>query len=101
MILLGDAAYGVTPEAVAARPGWDGMTAVKQGRIVAVDDIVITRPGPRLVQGLEALIRAIHPDLADQLPSPGPSVAPSTAAAAARARSGGTPFDSAWLPQAA
>jgi iron complex transport system substrate-binding protein len=73
VILLGDAAYGVTAEAVAARPGWDWMTAVKDGRIVAVDDIVITRPGPRLVQGLEALIRAIHPDLAGELPSPAPS----------------------------
>ena len=32
LILLGDAAYGVTAEAVAARPGWDVMTAVKDGR---------------------------------------------------------------------
>jgi iron complex transport system substrate-binding protein len=97
VILLGDAAYGVTAEAVAARPGWDGMTAVKEGRVVAVDDVVVTRPGPRLVQGLEALIRAIHPDLADQLPSPGPSAA----AAAARARSAGGVPASAWLPRAA
>jgi iron complex transport system substrate-binding protein len=70
VILLGDAAYGVTPEAVAARPGWGVMTAVKEGRIVAIDDIVVTRPGPRLVQGLEALIRAIHPELIDELPAP-------------------------------
>ena len=89
VILLGDAAYGVTAEAVGARPGWDGMAAVREGRIVAVDDIVITRPGPRLVQGLEALIRAIHPDLAGALPSP----APSSAAA------GGAP--DAWLARAA
>lgn len=75
VIVLGDTAYGVTADAVKARPGWDGMTAVKEGRIVAVDDIVITRPGPRLVQGLEALIRAIHPDLAGELPSPAPSSA--------------------------
>ena len=27
----------------------------------------MTRPGPRLVEGLEALIRAIHPELADEL----------------------------------
>ena len=31
VILLGDAAYGVTAEAVAARPGWNVMTAVKDG----------------------------------------------------------------------
>jgi iron complex transport system substrate-binding protein len=64
VILLGDAAYGVTPEQVADRAGWDGMTAVKNGRIVAVDDVVITRPGPRLVDGLRALVAAIHPELA-------------------------------------
>lgn len=67
VILLGDAAYGVTPEAVAERPGWGGMTAVRDGRIHPIDDILVTRPGPRLVEGLEALIEAIHPDLAGQL----------------------------------
>lgn len=64
VILLGDGAYGVTPDAVKARDGWGGMTAVKAGRIVAVDDVVITRPGPRLAEGLLALIKAIHPEVA-------------------------------------
>jgi iron complex transport system substrate-binding protein len=61
IILLGDGAYGVTGEQVAARPGWGSMTAVTTGAIRAVDDVVITRPGPRLVDGLRALIAAIHP----------------------------------------
>lgn len=68
LILLGDAAYdqSVTPEAVAARVGWADMTAVATGRVVVMlDDLVITRPGPRAVDGLEALARAIHPDLVD------------------------------------
>ena len=64
VILLGDAAYGVTAESVADREGWGGMMAVKVGTIYPVDDIVITRPGPRIAEGLEALIRAIHPELA-------------------------------------
>jgi iron complex transport system substrate-binding protein len=68
IILLGDAAYGVTPDQVTNRPGWPVMTAVREGRIVPVDDIVITRPGPRLVEGLRQLAAAIHPDVA--LPSP-------------------------------
>jgi iron complex transport system substrate-binding protein len=63
VILLGDAAYGVTADIVAARPGWEGMTAVREGAIYPVDDIVVTRPGPRLVEGLLALVRAIHPEL--------------------------------------
>jgi iron complex transport system substrate-binding protein len=65
LILLGDAAYDptITPESVAARPGWGGMTAVADGRVVPVpEDVLITRPGPRIVDGLEALARAIHPD---------------------------------------
>jgi iron complex transport system substrate-binding protein len=66
LILLGDAAYDptITPASVTARPGWGEMTAVKDGRIVIVlDDVVITRPGPRIVDGLEALAKAIHPEL--------------------------------------
>jgi len=66
LILLGDAAYDTTIMAatVAARPGWSEMTAVSNARItVMVDDPVITRPGPRIVDGLEALARAIHPEL--------------------------------------
>jgi iron complex transport system substrate-binding protein len=66
LILLGDAAYdpSITPATVAARPGWGEMTAVTGGRIVVVlDDPVITRPGPRIVDGLEAVARAIHPEL--------------------------------------
>ena len=67
LILLGDAAYGVTADLVKARPGWGVMSAVREDRIVAVDDIVITRPGPRLVEGLRQLAGAIHPGVA--LPS--------------------------------
>ncbi len=65
LILLGDATYDptITPDTVAQRQGWDTMTAVDDGRVVVVsEDVVITRPGPRIVDGLEALARAIHPD---------------------------------------
>ena len=65
LVLLGDATYDptITPESVAARPGWETMTAVENGDVVPIaDDEVITRPGPRIVDGLEALARAIHPD---------------------------------------
>ncbi len=63
LILLGDAAYGVTADQVAARPGWGGIRAVVDGAIRPVDDLIITRPGPRLGEGLLALATAIHPDL--------------------------------------
>jgi iron complex transport system substrate-binding protein len=63
VIILGDANYGMTPEAVKSRPGWAGMTAVKAGAILPIDGTVVTRPGPRIITGLEALVRAIHPDV--------------------------------------
>jgi iron complex transport system substrate-binding protein len=62
IIVLGDAAYGVTPDAVKKRPGWAGLTAVKRNAIEPVDDIIVTRPGPRLLDGLRSLVGVIHPE---------------------------------------
>jgi iron complex transport system substrate-binding protein len=63
VIVLGDANYGVTAEMVKARPGWSVITAVKNGAIYPIDDVLISRPGPRIIDGLEALARIIHPEL--------------------------------------
>jgi iron complex transport system substrate-binding protein len=49
-----------TPAMVAARPGWQAMRAVQQGKIVAVPGQLLGRPGPRIVQGLRLLVTAIH-----------------------------------------
>ena len=62
VIVLGDAAFGVTPEQVAERPAWAQMTAVQDGAVRVVDDKLVTRPGPRLAQGLRSLVLSIHPD---------------------------------------
>jgi iron complex transport system substrate-binding protein len=62
VIVLGDAAFGVTPDQVAVRPAWDGMTAVREGAVRGVDDKLVTRPGPRLPLGLRSLTLAIHPE---------------------------------------
>lgn len=63
VIVLGDANYGVTAEMVKERPGWSVITAVKEGAIYPIDDVLISRPGPRIIDGLEALARIIHPEL--------------------------------------
>jgi len=63
IILLGDAAYGTTPALVAKRPGWDAIAAVKNGRILPMDDNLVSRPGPRLIDGLETLAKIIHPEV--------------------------------------
>lgn len=44
---------------------WQQLDAVKQGHIYFIDGDLISRPGPRIVQGLEAIARIIHPDLFD------------------------------------
>lgn len=64
IIVLGDTVFGGnTPELVKQRAGWDGLTAVKNDKIFPFDDNLMSRPGPRLVDGLEALAKLIHPDL--------------------------------------
>jgi len=63
VILLGDAAYGETPETVAARPGWDVLSAVRDGHVYPLDYHLVSLPGPRLVDGLETLAKLLHPDL--------------------------------------
>lgn len=83
VIILGDAAYGTTPEVVAKRPGWGTMTAVKSGSVRPADDVLITRPGPRLAEGLMALAVAIHPELASAFPSSVPAGSPAASPAAA------------------
>lgn len=61
VIILGDAAYGTTAESVKQRAGWDDLDAVKNNRIYSFDDNLVSRPGPRLVDGLEALAKLLHP----------------------------------------
>ncbi|OGO39909.1 MAG: hypothetical protein A2Z03_07700 [Chloroflexi bacterium RBG_16_56_8] len=63
VILLGDAMWGVTEEAVKARPGWETLEAVQNDRIYPFDDNLVSRPGPRLVDGLEQLAKLLHPEL--------------------------------------
>jgi len=64
IILLGDAYWGgVTVEAVSARAGWDALKAVREGQVFPFDDNLVSRPGPRMVEGLEALAKLFHPDL--------------------------------------
>ena len=67
VIMLADAAQFTpqkeTPETVAARPGWGSIRAVEQGRIYAVSPSLVSRPGPRIVQGLEELAALLYPDL--------------------------------------
>jgi iron complex transport system substrate-binding protein len=44
------------------RPGWSGLRAVRTGRVYLADgNQYFNRPGPRVVQTLEALVEMLHP----------------------------------------
>ncbi len=65
VILLMDAPYGVTAADVAARPGWDRVSAVRQGRVLELtlaETDALSRPGPRLIEAARALARRLHPE---------------------------------------
>ena len=41
-------------------PGWDSLSAVKNGRILNADSNEISRPGPRLRDAAETLLRFVQ-----------------------------------------
>jgi len=50
-------------ERLRSRMGWSSLEAVRQGRVIdTIHADLLSRPGPRLVDGLEALARALHPE---------------------------------------
>ena len=66
VIILADAPFGVTLEEIKKRPGWSEIKAVKEGRVCELtleETDLVSRPGPRVPQGLLVLIRCIHPEV--------------------------------------
>jgi iron complex transport system substrate-binding protein len=53
---------GATPKAVASRPGFDAVAAIAAGRVIPVEADLVSRPGPRVAEGLRLLARALHPE---------------------------------------
>jgi len=53
---------GASPAAVAKRPGFDAIAAVADGHVVPIDSDLVSRPGPRIVDGLRELAEALHPN---------------------------------------
>jgi iron complex transport system substrate-binding protein len=47
-------------ETVAARPGWKELTAVREGRVVQLDDDIASRWGPRVVDLLRVVVDAVR-----------------------------------------
>jgi len=65
-VILIDASHGtavISEETLRAHPAWRELTAVKQGRVHIIDGDLVNRSGPRIIQGLEQMVRMIHPEL--------------------------------------
>ena len=48
---------------LAAQPGWNELPAVRSGEVYLIDHSTLSRPGPRVVDGLELLAELTHPGL--------------------------------------
>lgn len=60
VIILADSDLGVTTEMAMTRPGWEGIAAVKNNAVFSIDPDLITRPGPRIIDGLEELAENVQ-----------------------------------------
>jgi iron complex transport system substrate-binding protein len=59
VVLADTVCCGQRPATVAARPGWDRVSAVRTGSIVRIDDSIASRWGPRLVNFFRAVSAAL------------------------------------------
>lgn len=53
------------PARVRRRAGWEQVSAVRSGRVVAVNEILLNAPGPNLADGARELWRALHGEPGD------------------------------------
>lgn len=51
-----------TIEDVKAREGYENISAIKDDRIYFLNEDIITTPGPRIIEALESVARAVHPE---------------------------------------
>lgn len=60
LVVLADiACCGQSPRAVAARPGWSTVKAVRTGTVLRIDDSIASRWGPRIVNFVRAIAAAL------------------------------------------
>lgn len=50
------------PSSLKGRAGYDKLSSVKDGRVVVLDDNLVSRPGPRVIAGIRQIAEALHPD---------------------------------------
>jgi iron complex transport system substrate-binding protein len=60
LIFLADVLYGESAESVAARPGWEVLSAVREGNVVELDSDIASRWGPRIVDFAQSVADALE-----------------------------------------
>jgi len=64
IVFLADADYGESLQTISQRPGWESMTAVQNGSVIGLDADISSRWGPRIVEFLEVVARAVEEHVA-------------------------------------
>jgi iron complex transport system substrate-binding protein len=54
-----------TAEDIFSRQGYINITAIKTGQLFMLNQDIVSRPGPRIIEGFEFIARAIHPEAFD------------------------------------
>jgi len=49
------------PADLERRPGFSGLSAVKNDRVYILEDNLVSRPGPRVIQGVRMIAENLHP----------------------------------------
>ena len=58
-----DSATGESLEQIILnRSGWDKIKAIENGQVIGLDQNILSRPGPRITQGLVDVAKAMYPD---------------------------------------
>jgi iron complex transport system substrate-binding protein len=55
----------VAAEVLEQHPIWQQLSAVREGSIYLINGDLVSRPGPRITQGLEEMAKILHPELFD------------------------------------
>lgn len=50
-------------EDILERQGWESINAIKEKKVIYVDENIVQRATPRLIDGLEQFVNIIHPEL--------------------------------------
>lgn len=64
-VIMGSDSHGdkLTVEAMSARPGWDQIDAVQNGRIYLIQGDIASRAAPRVADAIEVMAKSLYPDL--------------------------------------